>query len=105
MHPAKAWIKHNWFLKVLSLLFATTLWVAVASETSSEIGMEVPLEYRNLAPQLEITGEAANRVEVRLRGQASLIKQISVKDVSTTVDLSSVTAGEKIVPLTPQNVQ
>src|SRR4051812_30995636 len=99
MHPVKHWITHNLVLKLLSLLFATTLWVAVASETSSEIGMDVPLEYRNVPSQLEITGEAANRVEVRLRGPANIIKEITAKDVSTTIDLSNVSVGEKVIPL------
>jgi len=33
----------------------------------SEVGFEVPLEYRNIPAQLEITGDTANTVEVRLR--------------------------------------
>ena len=33
--------------------------MAVANEASSEIGLEVPLEYRNIPPQLEITGDMA----------------------------------------------
>jgi YbbR domain-containing protein len=105
MHPVKHWITHNWFLKLLSFLLATTLWVAVASETSSEIGMQVPLEYRNVPPHLEITGDPAATVEVRLRGSANLIKEVSVKEVSTTIDLGNMTSGEKTITLTAQNVQ
>jgi YbbR domain-containing protein len=81
------------------------LWMLVASETSSEIGMEVPLEYRNIPSQLEITGDTTNLVQVRLRGSANVIRQISAKDLSTTIDLSKMRAGDKIVPLSPQNVQ
>ena len=81
------------------------LWMVVAGETSSEIGMEVPLEYRNIPPQLEITGDTTNLVQVRLRGSANVIRQISAKDVSTTIDLSKMRPGDKIVPLSPQNVQ
>jgi hypothetical protein len=40
MNPVKL-DHHNWFLKLLSFGFAMTLWIAVASETSSEIGIEV----------------------------------------------------------------
>jgi len=105
MHPVKHWITHNWFLKLLSFVLATSLWVAVASETSSEIGIEVPLEYRNVPAQLEITGDAANTVEVRLRGPVNLIKEVSATEVSTTVDLGNMSPGEKTIPLTAQNVQ
>jgi YbbR domain-containing protein len=105
MNPVRNWITHNWFLKLLSLGLATTLWVAIASETSSEIGIEVPLEYRNVPAQVEITGDAANTVEVRLRGAANVVKDITPKQVSTTVDLSNATPGERTIMLTAQNVQ
>ncbi len=105
MNPVRNWITHNWLLKFLSLAFATTLWVAVASETSAEIGIEVPLEYHNVPAQMEITGDAANNVEVRLRGAANIVKDITPKQVSTTVDLSNATPGERMIMLTAQNVQ
>src|SRR5262245_39788162 len=105
MNPAKNWITHNWFLKLLSLAFATTLSFAVASETSSEIGIEVPLEYHNVPTHMEITGDATNTVDVRLRGAANVVKDITPKQVSTTVDLSNATAGERTIMLTSQNVQ
>ena len=99
------WFTHNWHLKVISLVLATMLWMLVATETSSEIGMEVPLEYRNIPAQLEITGDTTNSVQVRLRGSANIIRDISARDVSTTIDLSRMRAGEKIVALSTQNVQ
>jgi YbbR domain-containing protein len=105
MRSVRYWFTHNWSLKLISLGLAVMLWVLVASETSSEIGMEVPLEYRNIPSQLEITGDTTNLVQVRLRGSANVIRQISAKDLSTTIDLSKMRAGDKIVPLSPQNVQ
>src|ERR1051326_8250259 len=81
------------------------LWMAVANQASSEIGLEVPLEYRNIPAQLEITGDMTNNVQVRLRGSPTVIRDITPKDVSTTIDLSKMIRGEKIVPLSPQNVQ
>jgi YbbR domain-containing protein len=105
MRSPKNWITNNWHLKIVSLVLAVMLWMAVANQASSEIGLEVPLEYRNIPRQLEITGDMTNTVEVRLRGSSSLIKDITAKDVSTTIDLGKMTRGEKIVPLSPQNVQ
>ena len=104
MRSPKYWITHNWHLKIVSLILATMLWMAVANQASSEIGLEVPLEYRNIPAQLEITGDMINTVQVRLRGSSNLIKDVTAKDVSTTIDLSKMGRGEKIVPLSPQNV-
>lgn len=105
MRSPKYWITHNWHLKIVSLILATMLWMAVANQASSEIGLEVPLEYRNIPAQLEITGDMTNTVQVRLRGSSNLIKDVTAKDVSTTIDLSKMGTGQKIVPLSPQNVQ
>ena len=105
MQSFRHFITDNWFLKLVSLILATLLWAAVASETSSEIGLEVPLEYRNIPAQLEITGDTTNTVQVRMRGSSNLIKEISPNDVSTILDLNGMKAGEKIISLTPQNVQ
>src|SRR5215470_6512151 len=105
MQPRRHWLTHNWPLKIVSFVLALMLWMAVANQASSEIGLEVPLEYRNIPRRLEITGDMTNTVQVRLRGSSSLIKDITAKDVSTTIDLGKMTSGEKIVPLSPQNVQ
>src|SRR5881397_2122650 len=105
MRQLRHWLIYNWHLKLTSLILAVMLWMVVATETSSELGMEVPLEYRNIPPQLEITGDTTNTVQVRLRGSANVVKEISPKDVSTIVDLEGMKAGEKIISLTPQNVQ
>jgi YbbR domain-containing protein len=105
MQTRRHWLTHNWPLKIVSLILAAMLWMAVANQASSEIGLEVPLEYRNIPPQLEITGDMTNTVQVRLRGSSNVIKDITARDVSTTIDLAKMLGGEKIVPLSPQNVQ
>lgn len=105
MRSLRYWITHNWHLKIVSLVLAAMLWLAVGNQASSEIGLEVPLEYRNIPARLEITGDMTSTVQVRLRGASNLIKDITAKDVSTTIDLSKMGRGEKIIPLSPQNVQ
>jgi YbbR domain-containing protein len=105
MQTLRHWMTHNWILKVVSLLLATLLWAAVSHEASSEIGLEVPLEFRNIPARLEITGDTINTVQVRLRGSSNVIKDITAKDVATTIDLSSMNTGEKIVALSPHNVE
>jgi YbbR domain-containing protein len=105
MRSLRYFLTHNWILKVISLALAAMLWALVATEASSEVGLEVPLEYRNIPPRLEITGDTTNTVQVRLHGSSNVIRDISAKDVSTTIDLSKMRPGDRIVPLSPQNVQ
>src|SRR5215475_7224496 len=105
MQSRKHWLTYNWPLKIVSLVLAAMLWMAVANEASSEIGLEVPLEFRNIPPQMEITGDTTNTVQVRLRGSSNVINEVTPKNVATTIDISSMKPGDKIVALSPQNVQ
>ena len=105
MQSARGWIFNNWFLKIASLFLAGLLWAAVSNEASSEIGLEVPVEYRNIPQFMEITGDMTNTVQVRLRGSSNVIKNITARDIATTIDLNKMKAGEKIVALSPQNVE
>jgi YbbR domain-containing protein len=105
MQTLKEFLTHNWFAKLFSIVLATMLWITISSEANSEIGIVIPLEYRNIPPQLEVIGDTTNTVEVRLRGPAALIKEILPRDISATVDLAGLPPGEKIVQLTPQHVR
>jgi len=99
-------IFHNWHLKLFSLLLAIMLWMTIARESTSEIAIEVPLEYQNVPPNTEVISETTNNVEVRLRGPSTLIKEISPRDVSTAVDLGGLSQhSEKILPLTSRHVR
>jgi YbbR domain-containing protein len=105
----KTWqqvVFHNWHLKLFSLVLATGLWAAVASEPTSEIPVSVPLEYQNIPGQTEVIGDVTSRVEIRLRGPSSLLREMSPQDVSISLDIGSLSMGqEKILPLTARDVK
>jgi YbbR domain-containing protein len=105
MRTLREFLTRNWFAKLFSILLATFLWITISSEANSEIGIVIPLEYRNIPPRLEVIDDTANTVEVRLRGPATLIREIGAQDVSAMVDLTGALAGDKIVTLTSQHVR
>lgn len=105
MNLLRTLVTRNWTIKLFSLALATILWVTISRQANSEIGIRIPLEYRNIPPQLEVMGDATNSVEIRLRGAAALIREISAADISATLDLGNIAPGEKIIQLTPANVQ
>jgi YbbR domain-containing protein len=95
----------NWHLKIFSLILATALWAVLAQESTSEIIFDVPVEYQNVPPETEVIGDAAKKVEVRLRGPSSLIREVSAKDISTVIDLDQMPLnGDTTVPLNAQHV-
>lgn len=92
-------------LKLVSLGLAALLWFLIAGEKTSEIGVAAPVELQNFPRELELTGEAVNQVEVRLRGSPGMIQRIVPGDVSAQVDLAGVGEGEHIVHLTEESIR
>jgi YbbR domain-containing protein len=87
-------------LKVVSLLISLVLWFLVAGEKTSEIGLIVAVELQNLPRNLEVVGDAANSVEVRVRATPAIIHQLDGEDVSVRIDLKGVEEGEHFFHLT-----
>ena len=92
-------------LKLMSLGFGVLLWLLVAGEKTSEMGLTVPVELQNFPRALELTGEPVNAVEVRLRASPGMIQRIVPGEVSAQVNLAGVGEGEHIVHLTEDAIR
>jgi len=95
----------NLGLKTLSLGLATFLWFVIAGETTSEVGLQVPLELQNFPREMELTGDAVNAVEVRLRASPGILHGLLPGDVSAHIDLRGAGEGERIVHLTAEAIR
>ena len=82
----------NLQLKVVSLTLAILLWIALNGEPKSEIGLKVPLEFRNSPKGVEVLGET-NAVDIRLSASSSIVKRIDASEVTASIDLSDWTPG------------
>lgn len=99
---------HNWHLKLVSIALAAVLWAEVARTPTSEISVSVALEYQNIPDLTEVfgdTGDRVDRVEVRLRGPSASLRTITAQDISLSIDMRNITAGQqKVIPLSPEMV-
>lgn len=95
----------NLALKGLSLGLALLLWLAIAGEKSSEMGLTVQLEMQNFPKDLELTGETVNQVEVRLRASPGIIQRLGPGDVSAQIDLAGAGEGERFMHLTADTIR
>jgi YbbR domain-containing protein len=84
---------HNAGLKLLSLAIAVAFYVAIASQPVAEVGLLVPLEYRDIPAGLEIATQSVAQVHVRLRGPADLISRTSRSDVVAYISLRDARPG------------
>lgn len=92
-------------LRLTSLLLAVVLWFVIAGKQTAERGLSAPVELRNVPRDLELTGDAVNEVDVRVRASPGLINSLDAGKVLATIDLAGAEEGERIVQLTPDRVQ
>ena len=86
-------IASNWRLKLLSLITSIFLWFVIVGPQKSELGISVPIQYTNLPLAVEIIGQWMDRLDVRVRGSASSLDNLSPGSVRAVVDLSKVLPG------------
>ena len=95
---------HNLSLKIISLLLATGLWLAVSSEPTSEVALNVAIVFRNMPDDLEISSENIPSAQIRIRGPARSIRRLQASDVHEEIDLSGMKPGERTFDLNASQV-
>jgi len=94
----------NWILKVISLLFALTLWYFVVGEAKVDITMFVPLEIVNLPQDLVISNQFKKKLEVTVNGPRGLTRNIRDQHFSRPVDMSQAKPGTMVIQNTPDSL-
>jgi YbbR domain-containing protein len=93
---AGAWrmLVHNFWWRLLALAIAVTIWAVVASEPESSTFTTVPIEYRNLPHDLEMSSAPVESVTLELRGPAGELSGLrESRSPSVVLDMSDITAG------------
>ena len=97
-------IFRNFGTKVLSIGLAALLWGVVAGQREAERSLRVPLEYRNIPPELELLGEPASLVDVRVRGSSGVLGELRGADLVAVLDLRSARPGRRLFHLLPGDI-
>ncbi len=104
---AKIWssfITTNLVPKIGALVLSLGLWGFIAGQQRTEMFFTIPLEYRNLPPNVEISGELINRIEVGLRGPRGVVTNVSADKIRAHIDLSQTNRGLNYIRLSPENI-
>jgi len=91
---------HNLALKVTSLALASALWLAISSSPPSEVALNVPVIFRNVPANLEISSESIPSVQIRVRGPERIVRRLQSADVHAEVDVTGIPPGERSFDLT-----
>ena len=97
-------VLHNFGIKLLSLALAVGLWLAVASDPPAEVAVDVPIVFRNIPENLEISSENVPRSQIRVRGPQRAVRRLQPADIYAEIDLSGMKPGERTFDLTAQQV-
>jgi YbbR domain-containing protein len=90
--------------KVLSLLIAIALWIAVAREPEVATSLAVPVDFKNLRDDLDIDGNLPDRVRLEVRGPSGSLTRDSLAAAAVVLDLSDATAGERTYSIRGRNL-
>jgi len=79
--------------KVLALVAAFGLWGVSHSTSSVERGFDIPVVPGNVPPDLVVTGQSSDAVNVRVRGTNAALRRLSVAELEYPVDLAGARPG------------
>jgi YbbR domain-containing protein len=92
-------------LKLMAVALAMLLWLIVAGDHLVERSLRVPLEFRNIPPELELVGDPPTEVDVRLRGSSALLGRLEPRDIVAVLDLASARPGSRMFHLRSDEVR
>lgn len=97
MNPAKRAgqaLIHNFWWRVLALVVAVSIWAVVASEPELSTFTTVPVEYRNMPDELEMSSQPAETVTLELRGPSGELRGFREnRQPFVELDMSDITPG------------
>jgi uncharacterized protein (TIGR00159 family) len=89
---------------VLSVIIVTGIWFSITRGQDILGSFDVPVEYVNRAPQLEIMDTSAASVQLRLSGSRSIIGAIRTEQLRVVVDLGQAVNGNNSIPINNDNL-
>lgn len=98
-------ITNNIGWKLLSLLIAVLIWIAVASEPELSTFVSVPVEFQNVPEDLEISSHAVESVTLQLRGSAGELMDVRNARAAVVLKLADVLPGEHTFSIGPHNTR
>jgi YbbR domain-containing protein len=90
--------------KLLSLLIAVVLWLAVAREPEVATSLSVPVEFKNMRDDLDTSGNLPERVRLEVRGPSGRLTRDNLSTVAVVLDLSDAEAGERTYSIRGRNL-
>ena len=89
---------------LLSFFFVSGIWFSFARGLETLITLEIPVEYMNRSPKMQILETSVNDVSLNLSGSGTIIKSIRPEQINVRLDLSKAVVGSNTFTITPENI-
>jgi YbbR domain-containing protein len=90
--------------KLLSILLAVGLWLAIAREPEVATSLSVPVEFKNMRDDLDISGDLPNRVFLEVRGQSGRLSRDNLSALAVVLDLADAQPGVRTYDIRGRNL-
>lgn len=81
--------------KLVSLLIAFALWIAIAREPELATSLSVPIQFKNIPDDLDIGSNVPDRIHIEVRGPSGRLSRDNLSDLAVVLDLSGAHVGER----------
>lgn len=95
LHSLRRLLTQNLWLKLLSVAIALLVWWAVAREPEAEVVIRVPIEFYHVPQDLQFSSENIPEAQIRVRGPAHTIREVTQSDIHPVIDLGGAMPGER----------
>lgn len=92
-------MKLRWREWIIAFLMAVVLWYGVSGSEKVESLLDVRVDYRGLPQGLVVRSGMVNKVAVRVRASAGMLRSLTGRDFAFFMDLSDVRKGENVLAI------
>lgn len=89
---------------LLCLSVITGIWFSFTRGLETLVTMEVPVEFMNRDPRMELFASSTSSVKLQLSGSGSLIKSVHPDQVKIKLDLANAVAGSNQIAITRDSI-
>jgi YbbR domain-containing protein len=90
--------------KLLSIVLAVGLWLSIAREPEVATSLSVPVEFKNMRDDLDISGSLPDRLHLEVRGPSGRLSRDSLSAVAVVLDLSDAQPGDRTYNIRGRNL-
>lgn len=92
-------MKKNWQVMLLALFMALGSWFLIIGREKVEIVMDMALEVTNPPEGMIIKSGLVDDIKIRVRGPKGLVRSLTEKKLSYSVDVSKLTVGDRVIEI------